>query len=1133
MQIPSLPMFHFDLFGNLRDNRIDGEIFTRLVDNKANIIIPQFGPFYVDSLVVKHSNGLPMIIDVDYEIVTIDPKLTMYTCKPVSSMIRLLDTSIGEGFLYYQAVGAGTAIDESIVGMVDYLLADPRPISFYNLNNRPSYYPPDVHQKSLRYDFFNFKSLIDLVTESTDILDRFHKSGLKAKEARAAVLAEHAQGMNLQLNVMLDNHKEGYNPHNLNSATFNLGNVDNVPTANKRQALQGLSDLRLTPQGLNEIVKAYRSRANGLMPANILPIFHYGRDGFLPPSIDGAYLGNGFQYGCGGACLEPNGDLTILRNRYNGRVRGLYYETMDNFVGGERNIRFTSALYDSPAFKTDKAIIDSIVDGSNNKVLMVFDSTNLKASYLINPVGSFDPRSQEIYRTDMSAVTGYNPRAGSIHDVGSFWVYIQFGNDLNVEGEGSVSGMKLYSCLKVSARAGTATFAPLIVDSQDLQGNAAKSATFTFGKLTKGSDVNNPITEYILKFPNPMSSIETSKAIAVQSAKKPRSGNVAVFHFHYGFTPNYYLNGETYAAPTIELQVIMELDIDNLTFKPTSDNPPKGELIYDHTNPMDTRYYYGKTQAYGNYDPHPMIDDFGTTTSIVDRFRVMIFNSQGIGQDAIIYNFSPSLSTYDIVSKPWGKNGNIYLKTDLNYPVNSAFEVASNCGFTAISDRFDIFYGLDALSYRELPFVKVYNEGDSGFAVRPGIETLNKSVTSLYSRPLSNNVSKWLDKPNMPLVNISAEESLLNIAGLSVGELGISAASSKQNLNYPPTNLEMVKMGLTLPLLNKFDVSSAGVEVRQPDHIDIDQWMIDDLIFTLTGSQKVSLYDYTFDIFSCNGMNMNAVTELPTVIVLSYILGNDRKSVYTVTALVNIKLASNGVSVGGIELLGRTTSTLALHDPVEVKVSLQPAQSLIPTCMVGYLTKVNNEFFFEFKTNSTTYYKTSNGIFSIISSGKFNLTGMKFVTSSLTPNDVTNQTIFGVIPKVGIKDTVIPYRDQAGGAAVYLGTGAQTYLMSSTYVDKQFSLFFIGDQQVTLSGGRYLLKSGCIDLRDIDPSPENKAFFVYAKLTNGVATYHVTLTELVQTPYCGMIARVVTNGAGIVNIERYHKFMIDGVDLKR
>lgn len=1137
MQIPELPRFHFDLFGDLRDNYINGEIFTRIVDDKANIIIPQYGPFYVNSLVIKHPNGLSMVVDEDYEIVTIDPQLTLYTCKPVASMIRLLNASIGEGFLYYQCVGTGSPIDESVENMVEFLLNDSRPISFLNIKNRPSYYPPDLHKKSLRYSFYNFKSLIDLVNEGKTLLDRFHQSGLQAKEQRNAVLMSRRDELNGQLNLMLTNHEDGYNPHSLNAGTFGLEKVDNVPTANKRQALQALDNLRLTPEGLNEIIKTYHSNPNGLMPANILPIFHYGRDGFLPPSIDGAYLGNGFQYGCGAACLEPNGDLTLLRNRYNGRVRGLYYETIDNFVKGGRKVRFTSALFNSSVFKTDKAIIDSVVNGSNNSVLMVYDSTKPATStYLINPNGSYDPRSQDIYHLDLTLVSDFNPNKGSIHEIGSFWIYIQFEDTVNLKTENALSGMKLYRCLKASSREGIVKFEPFIVDSIDLQGKVLKSNSYSFGSLVsrvhEPDDTDNLITDYIVKFPKPVDSIETCKTIAVQSVKKPKAGNVGVFHFHYGFSPSYINNGRKYSSPMIELQVIMELDIDNLSFKPTSENPPKEDLVFDWGNPLNESHYYAKTQLKSNYDPHPMIDDEGTTSTIFDKFRVLIFNSQGIGQDAIIYNFSPSLSTYEILSKAWGKNGNVFLKTGLNYPINSAFDVVSNCGFTAISDKFDLFYGLDGDSFKELLFSKVYDEKENGFALRDGMGILNKEVTSVYSRPLTNNIVRWSDKPSIPLINLSGDEVCLREAGLTVGELGFSIASTNQGLNYPNVNLEMNKLGLTLPILNQFNIGESGVSLSKEDQINFDQWMIDDLILNISGRKKVSLYDYAFDIFTFNGMNMNTVTSIPTIINLAFITGSEHKEVYMATALVNINLASDGVSVGGIEIIHKTFPSLVISECVNVKKSNFAPPSLMPMCMVGYLTKEGGNYSFEFKSNSSGYYETLDGVFSITTSGKFNLSDPTAFIPKYGLNDLNHQTIFGVIPKVGIKETVIPYREQAGGAAILLGTGNQTYLMSSTYVDKQFTLFFMGDEQVILSGGRYLLKSGSIDLRDVDPSPENKTFFVYAKLTNGEPVYHITLTELVQTPYCGLIAKVITNGLGIVNIERYHKFMIDGIELK-
>lgn len=1132
MQIPSNPKLHFDMFGDLRDNYINGEIFSRIGGSASELIIPQFSPFYVEDLVLKLPDNTPLKVGVDYRIDRLDPYLTARTSREVASMIRLLNKTVDELFLYYQAVGTGTPIDETIDGMVDFLLTDNRTVELKDIKGVPSYFVPEVHKKSLRYEYSNFTDTVSLIVRGKEILEQYQSVGAKAAQYRQAYLEQHAAAMNVQLLTMLENHKTAVNPHNLTATTFNLGNVVNVPTATKRQALQGLPNLRLTPDGLNEIIKHYHSKANGLMGANILPIFHYGRDGFLPPSIDGAYLGSGYEFPCGAACLEPNGDLTILRNRYNGRTRGLYFETVDNFNGGNRKTRFTSVDYNMDRFTSDNAKVDAVVNGSNNKILMVFDSTDISKTYLVETGGTFDKRLHTVIKPDVSAITGFDPLNGSIHEIGSYYLYIQQEDGLSL-GDDSLTSMSFYGCLKSSVSNGVIVFSPLNLDSTDLHGYTAKSKSYSFGKKVVGEGSTNAISEFVFKFPNPVNRIKTCKAVGVQSAKKPRAGNVGVLHFHYGFTPTYVEKGLEKDSCSIKLQVILELDIDNLTLKPTSSNPPKEELVFDYKDPHNQSYYYGKVQRNSKYNANSMIDKLGATSSVVDQFRVISFGKDNVGQEAIIYNFSPSLTTYDVLTKPWYVGNHVYLSDKLSYSTNSAFDVYSGCGYTAVSDKFDIFYGLDDENFKEVPFVKLYDNGDTSFKARPGVTSLNPEVTTLKARPLSNNIIRYLDKPNLPIVNISADESILNQLGLTIGELSFSCASTAKGVNYPPTDIVPIQLGLTIPVLSKFSVGGGGISIYKEEQIDMEMWMIDDLLYNATGLKKGSIYNFTFDVFTFNGMKINEVTKIPTVIVVNYSLNGSIGTVQSAIMLVNIKLATDGITIGGIEMVGKTNPIVVTTDCQEYISAEQITTSLIPMCLSAYLKKVGNNYVLSFKANGSGYYLTNNGVGTVIASGEFDLTAGMFKASSAKFNSKESQTVFGVIPKVGVKETQIPYQSQAGGAALYLGKGDDTYLMSSTYVDKQFTVFFAGDEQVILAGGRYVIKAGCIDLRDIDLAPENKVFFVYAKLTNGLANYQVTLTELAQTPHCGLIAKVTTGGSGIVDIERFHRFMIDGVELKR
>lgn len=1117
MQIPTLPRSHFDISGDLSDNYINGEIFSRLGKSRIEVFVPREAPFFVESLVIKTPEGRKLEENVDYQIVKIDGEYTAFTGKLAASIIRLLDDSLDELFLYYQSLGSVSPIGNSIKGMLDFLINDTRPVKLSNITGVPNYFVPDVHYASLRYDYYNFDTLTSLVVKGKEILEAYNGVREASAEYRKPYIANHALELKAQVDLMVNNHIETNNPHNLTKDTFNKGLVANVPTATIKQALQGKPNMRLTAKGLHEIVKYYSSKANGLMPTNILPIFHYGTDSYLPPAIDGSYIGLGSNYPTGCGCVEINGDLVVLQNRYNGVKRGLYYSLVDNFANGNREGRFTDTKFSHASLEADNPTLDTIANGSNGKLMLVADSTDLTKSYLVTSNGTLDSRNQIVTKIDTTAIASYNPLLGSIYEVGNYYLYVQL-----VKGElteDNIGAVTFYTSIKGDlTKAGLMQFTPLTVNATDWCGNVTTDKVVKFGKLTADAD---GISEYILTFTNKVKEITTAKTVALQAIKKPKAGNVAILHFHYSFNAN----TGTKLTPWFNLQLIYELDIDNATLLPKNELMVKDRLVYDSNDENNPNHYLA-LQNKLKYDPSCLINSLGNTSAILDNYRVVSFSNSDIGSKVTLFNFNPGVSDYDMVSKPWGFGNLLYLQEQVNINTNTPFNLIGECGFAAFADKFDIVYGL-GVNLKQQPFVKCYHGEDVEFKVRDGISCLNKAITTIYSRPLTNDLTQLLPDGNLPIINLTASRKLLDKLGIKVGELSFSCATNCKGLNYPSKDLTFIELGITVPILTDFAVGDGGISLIRANQLDIDAWIVDEIIFNGTGLKRGEINYYGFDIYHLTGLRLAKEFNLPSVVVINYATHNEPNKLQNVTILVNFKLATNGLNVGGIELIAQTTPTVVLNNVLKHGFN---SNKRLPLAMVGYLEEIEGGLIFSYEVNSSSYYQVGNEHLTVVTKGKFN-----FKTSLITENSAVGKDknfLFGVIPDKGIVETVIPYKEQAGGSALYLGDGDSSYLVNSTYVAKQFTIFFTGNVQVMLAGNKYMLKSGSIDLRDLITDPTNKEFYVYARLANGLPEYHITLKQLTQTPYCGLVAKVTTDANGIKEITKYHKFTVDGVDVE-
>ena len=123
---------------------------------------------------------------------------------------------------------------------------------------------------------------------------------------------------------------------------------------------------------------------------------------------------------------------------------------------------------------------------------------------------------------------------------------------------------------------------------------------------------------------------------------------------------------------------------------------------------------------------------------------------------------------------------------------------------------------------------------------------------------------------------------------------------------------------------------------------------------------------------------------------------------------------------------------------------------------------------------------------------------------------------------------IIPWASTTGGAGTIIDGAVSKNLIGSVYPETGWIIFFKTDVSVTFNGKRYVLPLGTIDLRDIDPNPINKTFYIYAKIDGAEPYYEVSLDKRLESPYQLWVGRVTTNDRQIITLERFNVIAING-----
>lgn len=212
-----------DLTGINPDNKVAGELHT-LSTRPIRVIVPKYGPFYVDSLVLfDNLTQQPLMKNVDYRTPIISREATLRTGMEVGDAILIENPNVSDQVtVTYQNLGGiyQNNID-NIVQIYESFLNDNRTVDWLDgIYGKPTEFPPALHPHWLS-EMYGFEPLtVQLERIQQAILlgnTPAFETLLSAIDGKGATVAEMATGKPTKKFVTLEGLLSVLNKYNFNS----------------------------------------------------------------------------------------------------------------------------------------------------------------------------------------------------------------------------------------------------------------------------------------------------------------------------------------------------------------------------------------------------------------------------------------------------------------------------------------------------------------------------------------------------------------------------------------------------------------------------------------------------------------------------------------------------------------------------------------------------------------------------------------------------------------------------------------------------------------------------------------------------------------------------------------------------
>jgi hypothetical protein len=1147
MHFPIVREYQEDLEGLNPENKITDEPKSTPAGIWTRIIVPEHAPFFTKSLTVKASNGQPLDLGVHYQIFSIMPRLTDLAGQPVACFIELLDPDLTDVLLDYHVVGEYSLIDNRMLQMIFSAVNDDRPVFWENLKDKPVVFPPHLHSHSLIRTVICWQDTLDVMDlylamkaangrEPTQIrIDHFYD-----------LLTNYIHVYSDMLTEFLTRHMRTNNEHGLTAAQVNLEKVDNFETANSGNVLQARSDQHLTPQGLETIIETFGFDSSQYLKTGLLPISRFGNTNFIPANIDGSFEGFGGFSEAAAITLESDGSLAYLWNRFDGRTTGLYYSVLtDSDDQANGKLLYTGYKYVHPRIAIDGANVNLIAQGSGEEVILVGDKAR-ELYYIGVTNGSLDPAKHVYSPIDLRPLVNAiftNPGAHGVSDVFDWvsvaligqWIYIFHSASTGVPAatpflEQDMRFKFFYRVPLASVKAQVAVTATrqniTFQDAEGVQWNNSPYHRWC-DKLVDG---NGFVTKCLFPFVQPCNNMigfyRSALTLVAENPAVPGQFAMKFLTAFYGALTGPTLNTQFSYVPELNYNFDPNTGVLSLTSKtavfPVDFSLPDPAVAHKQNYAIYLMAFYYSGQG----------------ANVLADGRVAGSGSPGFAgfpRAAIVATIPGSHTRYTTISRLFGLGDNFTQKSwneVLTSPLASSISPRGHV-YTPTGEFF-IAGGKTQQINSKLFFKTIAGR----FAVRPEVTNLN--VGTVVSRPLTGDIRPVNALPGMGMATVVFDTASLSAYGVDVGDGAFCMSSQTKHFDRSlvgtawPANTANPNDVLLVANHNNRIEPDGSITIVPTLEILYPEAIVNVLLAQIqfpgmaTRFKFITICDPTYSAMSARagwlpvcvsiqygppgGADVNTLYTTFMTIQPTYAAVNGR---YQVTGFTVLDIVHN---IGQGQAVYTTQRIYGAVDDYESVSSMH-----CPMRCRYYLSGNNLQVYMGagiFSYTAGDAYM-QDWIFS------YNDRNTRRWSSNLRQDTSTGYPTVCITPDNGISRS-FGWAESTGAAATIQAGPVNNAVVGSVYPQTGWVVFFKTDINVIFNGRPFVLAAGSIDLRDIDPAPQNKTFYIYAFLRDGAAQYEITTLKRLESQYQLWVGKITTNASQILTIDRYNVIAMNG-----
>lgn len=1081
-----------------------------LTDKSLPFIIPNFPPFFEEGLIVKDASG---IITTTGWVAGGDlPEAIEYTGKRICQWLQLDPDFLNRNSkvtITYQAITVDGIGRRLLKEHYQKIITDHGlPIDWTSqVSDKPSTYPFYRHQHKNDTEIRGWEELIYYFRLLVGTYRINHPEILPIDQAVAQMVKEQQQ-QKLSLfahDDIMDN------LHDVQPVDLGIDQIDNFPLGTVQDDIDGIKDdVFSTPAGAVAAVKQYTVNTSNLMESDGFPMSAYGRNGFIQPSVQNGMNVLGSKYESSAICLEDNGELVLISNRCDGRKNCLYYTRCFNFKGSKPKLNLTGTEYTSSVLTAAKVVPNYVISGSNHKVLMLGD-IDANKWYCTLTNGTLDMRSHHLVEIDISGCVHFNPENTTVHLMGG-WVYLFSAHTFSsVDGHDDLTGITLYR-FDANLLKGDTVIRPYFVRVNYEMLNKVKVSNADNFILDEHVSTGDGYSQYVFNFQPLAQRVKHFGRWQVISASLTDSSNLQALSMFVGLEIKPQVNADATACIHKTFQFLYTFDTLTNTFKIAENNffgnqtiDPNDVLsiprIGDIEN-YDYQYYTGKeTQPSSVILPNGMM-----VTSFTEYGGVLglhVFNP-----------YKQNQTPYQILSCPMTKE---HFKQALIRKTIADFESPNGIGnipspvfYTDSGEMFRVRGWKDGNAICKT----LYRAVTGDYALGTGLQNLEGDI---YIRPLSDKVIAML-QPLNGIVGLTGTKAKLAQLGLTYGKVEFSANSMYKNdgMWYDHQG-SMTNNILSLDTTHNKKVENEFLEITITKNRQYPFNALKEMIKTTElasssnlqwESRNMAITVYDFNEFKIPGLDHVLV-----------VTGNPEGSLVAKTAVIFFTAHFKGDTL----FYGTPTQILNSSSPINATtkgdiIFNKGNEILNYTCYSQVF--INDQGLVDVIIGSDNNYydkgfKAFTGWFKMDTSGA--------VTQEQVSNNDWLTGGYQVIFNEGVcvtNNQMLKDNGYCLGVCLSQSTPPKRYVTISPYLQNNWTLFFNSEEPLILNGNVYDLQVGTIYLPDVTDHYQNKTFYIYATVINGVAQYILTVNPY-RNPNNDIVAigKIVTDNNGIISHE--------------